>query len=111
MKRRAPMNSEKARFRRSQSLNERLRQQKQTFEQNKTQKDRWFMLRLRMAYTAILLLFAIATLCGYIVLNHQLFSEAITDVATAALLGDVLGLTILIWKTVFTAPGTPPKYL
>lgn len=79
---------------------ERLRQEKETFEQRRQQEDRWFSLRLRMGYTAIFLLPSVAAISAYIILNSSEFSTATVTTATSALFVDVLGLMAAIWKVV-----------
>lgn len=79
---------------------ERLRQEKETFEQRRAQGERWFSLRLRMGYTAIILLPTIAAISGYIILNPANYSVATTTAAAAALFVDILGLLAAMWKVV-----------
>ena len=87
---------------------ERLREEKETFNQMKTQGEQWFVLRLRMGYTAVFLLPTIAALSGYIILNPQVYSETAVTVASSALFADVLGLLAAVWKVVLN-PETVSK--
>ena len=79
---------------------EKLRQEKETFDQRKEQENRWFKLRLIMGYSAVVLLAAIMVVSSFIVLNHQKFPGAVVTAAGGALFGDVLGLLICVWKIV-----------
>ena len=86
-------------------LEERLRQERETFDQRKDQESRWFALRLRMGYTAAIMLPAVALGCGYVLLNHPSFPSAVITSAGAALFTDVLGLLVAVWKVVLN-PGS-----
>ena len=77
---------------------ERLRQERETFNQHKAHEDRWFVLRLVMGYSSVALLAAIMVLCSYILLNNAAFSVTVVASAGAALFGDVLGLLVGVWK-------------
>jgi hypothetical protein len=79
---------------------EKLRQEKETFDQRKKQENRWFRLRLIMGYSAVVLLAAIMVVSSMIVLNHQKFPPGVVTAAGGALFGDVLGLLICVWKIV-----------
>lgn len=79
---------------------ERLRQETETFEQRRKQEERWFSLRLRMGYTAVILLPTVAAISGYIILNSSGYSTATVTAAAGALFVDVLGLMGAIWKVV-----------
>lgn len=81
-------------------IEERLRQERETFDQRKAQESRWFSLRLRMGYAAAIMLPCIAALSGYILLNDKAFSRTAAASAGAALFADILGLLIAIWKVV-----------
>lgn len=84
------------------SAMERLRQERETFDQRKEQQERWFVLRLRMGYVAAVLLPTIAALSGYIVANPADYSPAAVTAASGALLVDVLGLLGAVWKIVLS---------
>lgn len=83
-----------------QRLEEQIRQEKEVFDQRKIHEERWFTLRLRMGYMAIVLLPLIMLVTSYIILHHELFPAAVVTSSAAALLVDVLGLLISIWKLV-----------
>lgn len=77
---------------------ERLRQERETFNQHKAHEDRWFLLRLVMGYSSVLLLAAIMVVSSYVLLNNKLFPATVVTAAGAALFGDVLGLLVGVWK-------------
>jgi len=79
---------------------EELRQERETFEQAKSQGARWFTLRLRMGYVGILLLFAIAVIATYIVLHPDRYTETVVGIAATALLVDLVSLVVGIFKLV-----------
>ena len=79
---------------------EKLRQEKEIFDQQKIQENRWFKLRLIMGYSSLVLLGAIMIVSSYIVLNHIDFPATVVPAAGVALFGDVLGLLICVWKIV-----------
>jgi hypothetical protein len=86
-------------------LEERLRQERETFEQRKGQEREWFLLRLRMGYIAVVMLPGVALACGYILFNHVSFTSPVITAAGAALFTDVLGLLVAVWKVVLN-PGS-----
>src|SRR5438874_6530357 len=86
-------------------LEERLRQERETFDQRKSQESRWFSLRLRMGYTAAVVLPAVALACGYILFNNSAFPSSVVTAAGGALFADVLGLMVAVWKVVLN-PGS-----
>ena len=86
-------------------LEEQLRQERETFDHRKLQDARWFVLRLRMGYTAAVMLPVVALACAYVLLNHPQFPASVVTSAGAALLVDVLGLVVAVWKVVLN-PGS-----
>ena len=86
-------------------LEERLRQERETFDQRKQQEARWFTLRLRMGYTAAFLLPVLAFICGVVLWRHGDFPPAVVTSAGAAFFVDVLGLLVAVWKVVLN-PGS-----
>jgi hypothetical protein len=89
-------------------LEERLRQERETFDHRKAQDTKWFNLRLRMGYTAAIMMPVIAFGCGYILFNHPLFPDTIITSAGGVLFVDVVGLLIAVWKVVLN-PGSLTK--
>jgi len=79
---------------------EQLRQEREVFDQRKAQEAKWFMLRLIMGYTSVVLLFAIIVISAVILFNSNKFPEFTLKAAGAALFADVLGLLIGVWKIV-----------
>ncbi len=86
------------------SAEERLRQERETFDQRKKQDARWFAVRLAMGIAAIIIVLAVAGICGWIVVEHDKFTTAEVTIATSALFADILGLMISVWKIVL-GPG------
>ena len=90
------------------AIEERLRQERETFDQRKHQEATWFNLRLRMGYTAVVMLPAIAIVCVYVIFSSEKFDSGIVTLAGTALLVDVLGLVISVFKLVLQ-PGAVDK--
>ncbi len=85
-----------------QALNdEKIRQLRQAFDQKRRQSDRWFQLRLAMGYTAVVLLASVIVICALILFNASSHSEQVVTLAATALLVDVIGLLIGVWKIAF----------
>jgi hypothetical protein len=87
---------------------ERLRQERETFNQRKEQDARYFKLRMSMGWIAVFLLPAIGVTCGWIIFHSHEFASATVTVATSALLVDTLGLVVSVWKIVM---GSGPRAL
>jgi hypothetical protein len=87
---------------------ERLRQERETFNQRKQQDARWFVIRQAMSWVAIILVPTIAATCGWIIFDHHDFTTATVTIAASALLFDILGLFISIWKIIL---GSGPQTL
>ena len=81
-------------------IEEQIRQERETFNQRKEQEAKWFSLRLRMGYAAVILLPAIIIITTYILFNHTLFTSTIITAAGGALFVDVIGLIVAVWKVV-----------
>lgn len=77
---------------------EQLRQERETFDQAKSQEHWWFILRLMMGFSSIVLLVAVMVVSVYILFNHTEFPAAVVTAAGAALFVDVLGMLIGVWK-------------
>lgn len=77
---------------------EQLRQERETFDQAKQHEGRWFVLRLVMGYSAVLLLGAIMAVASYVLFNSASFPASVVTASGAALFVDVLGLLIAVWK-------------
>lgn len=85
---------------------ERLRQQQETFDQRKTHDSRWFLLKLLMGYSAIVLLVSILVISCLIIFNYDNYPESIVNWATPALFVDILGLIFTVWKVVLNPTQT-----
>lgn len=79
---------------------EQLRQERIAFDQRKRQDDRWFLLRLAMGWSAVLLLPAIGGLSGWIVTMHSEFPAETVALASSALFVDSIGLMLAVWRIV-----------
>lgn len=77
---------------------EQLRQERETFDQAKSQEHWWFILRLMMGFSSIVLLVAVMVVSVYILFNHIEFPVAVVTAAGSALFVDVLGMLIGVWK-------------
>lgn len=88
------------------TANERLRQERETFDQRKEQDRRWFKLRMAMGWLAVVLLPLLGAAAFYVLYNNDEFTPATVTAASAAFFVDVVGLVISIWKVVL---GQSPK--
>ena len=79
---------------------ERIRQEKETFDQRKRQDNLWFILKLVMGFFAIILLTAVLCFSAYILMNNEKFPSSVVTSAGIALFVDILGLLIAVWKIV-----------
>lgn len=77
---------------------EQLRQERETFDQAKRQEHLWFVLRLSMGFSSIVLLSVVMFIAVYILFNYTEFPVAVVTSAGAALFIDVVGLLIGVWK-------------
>lgn len=84
---------------------ERLRQERETFDQRKQQEARWFNIRLRMGYLAAILLPSVMVVSVYILLNYVHFPRSVIGAASGALFIDTLGLVMSAWRLVLN-PGS-----
>jgi hypothetical protein len=85
---------------------EQLRQEKETFDQQKKQEHLWFILRLSMGFASIVLLGAVMIVSTYILFKNVDFPKDVVTAAGAALFVDVLGLLIGVWKIVLNPQST-----
>jgi hypothetical protein len=77
---------------------ERLRQERELFNQKRAQDEKNFALRLAMGWTTVMLFVAICTFCGYIIVNNSDFTPATVVAATSALLVEAVGLVAATWR-------------
>ncbi len=80
---------------------ERLRQERETFDQHKFHENRWFTLRLAMGYAAVAVLVGVFLVCWWVFLNHAALPSVIVLAASTAFCGDVVGVVVTVWKMVF----------
>lgn len=79
---------------------EALRQEVETFEQLKCHDRLWFMLRLRMGYSAVLILLAVLITALIIIFNSNDYPDIVVSWAGPALFIDILGFIFTVWKVV-----------
>jgi hypothetical protein len=79
---------------------ERIRQEKETFDQRKRQDNQWFVLKLVMGFFAVVLLTAVLIISTIILINNKNFPASVVTAAGVALFADILGLLISVWKIV-----------
>jgi hypothetical protein len=79
---------------------EQLRQEREIFEQRKSQEARWFRLRLCMGYSSVALLAIVLIVASSILWNHSVFPNAVVISAGIALFTDILTLLLGVWKIV-----------
>jgi hypothetical protein len=89
------------------SAEERLRQERETFDQRKLHTDRAFRLRQSMGYVVVVLLPALCVLCAYVLLNHKTFSRDVQAAAAATLFVDAVGLVLGIYRVTLSEPVHP----
>jgi len=85
---------------RVQAAIERMRQERETFDQWKRHENLWFWLRLTTGYVSILSLVLILVVCTFVLIRHADFPAGAVVTATGALLVDALGLIASIMKVV-----------
>lgn len=78
---------------------ERLRQERETFDQVKKHDNRWFGLRLAIGIVAVVVLPVIVGISGYVLVDGG-YSERIQQICAVALVGDVLALVGAVFKIV-----------
>jgi hypothetical protein len=79
---------------------ERLRQERETFDQHKSHENRWFALRLAMGYSSVAALLGVFLVCVYVFLNYSALPEVIVTSAAAAFFGDVVAAVVMVWRVV-----------
>ena len=80
---------------------EQLRQEREVFNQRKRQESLWFVLRLTMGFSSVLLLFSIIVISALVLFYSQNLPDFTVQAAGVALFADVVGLLIGVWKIVF----------
>ena len=79
---------------------EKLRQEREIFNQRRIHDSRWFHLRLIMGYTSVVLLGSVMAVASVILFNNSEYPQSVVTAAGAALFIDVLGMLIGVWKIV-----------
>lgn len=87
---------------------EQLRQERETFDQAKSQDKWWFLLRLVMGFTSVVLLITVMVVATYILFNNIEFPPVVVTAAGAALFVDVCGMLIGVWK-IALSPNSSSK--
>lgn len=85
---------------------ERMRQERETFDQRKRQDAQWFFLTLLTGYAAVGLLTTILAVSGFVMVNHEDFSNSIVVLAAGAMFVDSLGIIASVWGVVINS-GSP----
>lgn len=81
-------------------ITERIRQERETFDQRQRQDSRWFVLKLVIGYSSVLLLAIILIFSIYVLTNYKNYSSTVVTSAGVALFVDILGVLASIWKIV-----------
>ena len=81
-------------------LEERLRQERETFDQRKIHEARWFNLRLLIGYIAAVLVPGVAIACGYVLFLHEEYPAVVISSAGVVLFVDMVTLAGTVWKIV-----------
>jgi hypothetical protein len=87
---------------------EHLRQQKETFNQHKSQATWWFALRLSVGFISIFVLLIVCYVAAHILLNSTEYPTCVVTIAASALFIDTLGILGAVWKIVI-APSSSIK--
>lgn len=86
---------------------EALRQARESFNQNESNVQRWFMFKMATGYAAISILSAIVIISGGILFNHRDFSPLVVTLAGTALFTDTLGIVFTVWKVILNPRSVP----
>lgn len=79
---------------------EQLRQEQETFDQNKWQDKWWYWLRFLMSATAIIMLVVIGLMAIHVLRHASQFPPSIVYLAGSALLVKSIGFVLAIYKMV-----------
>lgn len=90
---------------------QRLEQERECFQVNRAHAERWFTLRLIMAYCSIALTIGLALGLGFVlgnvVLHPDRFPTSLATAATGGLLVNAFGAPFAIWRLVLGQSVTP----
>jgi len=90
-------------------LAERLRQEKETFDQAKSQDERTFRVRLAFAWVAVLILPSVLVTSIIVLVFHEDFSDFVVRSAAVALFTDALATGASLYRIMIT--GLPKREL
>jgi hypothetical protein len=77
---------------------EKLRQERETFNQAKHHDNLWFYVKVALISASILIMFGVLWVSSYVVFNPTLFPEISVILATLGLLGDIVVSCSMVWK-------------
>src|SRR4051812_30889743 len=86
--------------------NERLRQERETFDQQKLHAAKYFVVRLAMAWVVVISLPAILVTCIVIITLHGHFSDETVTAATTGLLVDGLASLFSLYKVMISGDAS-----
>ena len=89
-------------------LEERLRQERETFDQKKKQDQGFYLLRMIMGGAAIAVFIAICAFSGFVLVNNSEFPSGVVAAASSALLVEAVALVVGVWRNFI---GEGPKEL
>jgi ABC-type transport system involved in cytochrome c biogenesis permease component len=90
-------------------LTERLRQEKETFDQNKSHDERAFRVRMAFAWVAVMILPAVLVVSIVVLVFHRDFNDFVVRFAAAALFVDTLSTGASLYRIMIT--GLPKREL
>lgn len=76
---------------------EKLRQERETFDQNKKHDEYWFFVKITMVGCSIFIMVFILGVVSFILFNPKSFSETTVTIATVGLIGDIIASCASIW--------------
>lgn len=86
--------------------NERLRQERETFDLEKKHYEQWFQVRRTMGWIVALMLPAVLIVATIIIFNSSDFDRLTVQLATGALLVDTLGAVLALYKLILGSSPT-----
>ncbi len=84
---------------------EHLRQAQEAFDQNKSQAQRWFDLRIRTGYAVVALGILLAAISAFLIVCHAAFPAWMIGGAAFAMPSGIAGVTFAAWKLILS-PGS-----
>lgn len=87
---------------------ERLRQERETFDQRKVEASAWSRLRLVMGWTSVFLLLGLCAASVFVLFAHRTFPAAATAAAASTVLVQTVAVVVMVWRLVI---GTGPPRL